>query len=75
MLNIILNILWIPKYGITGAAWATSVSYTFAFAIITIAYCKISGNSIYKTVFMQKSDFKLYKGFVISVAQGLIPST
>lgn len=29
VLNIVLNILWIPVYGITGAAFATLISYLF----------------------------------------------
>jgi O-antigen/teichoic acid export membrane protein len=28
VVNIFLNIMWIPSFGITGAAWATVVSYT-----------------------------------------------
>jgi O-antigen/teichoic acid export membrane protein len=27
LVNILLNMLWIPKYGIVGAAWATTLSY------------------------------------------------
>ena len=26
-LNVVLNFLWIPKFGIIGAAWATTVAY------------------------------------------------
>ncbi len=32
-INIGLNLLWIPKYGITGAAFATFISYFIMFAI------------------------------------------
>jgi len=28
-INIVLNVLWIPKYGIIGAAYATLISYSF----------------------------------------------
>lgn len=30
ILNILLNLWWIPRYGILGAAWATNVSYSTA---------------------------------------------
>jgi O-antigen/teichoic acid export membrane protein len=30
VINIILNILWIPKYGIVGSAYATLISYSFS---------------------------------------------
>ena len=29
IINVILNILWIPKYGIVGSAYATLISYSF----------------------------------------------
>jgi len=60
VLNVILNILWIPKYNIVGAAWATSVSYSFAFWAITLVYIRISGNNIWDVVFIRKSDLKFY---------------
>ncbi len=36
ILNVILNIFLIPKFGITGAAWATAISYTLSIASIFI---------------------------------------
>ena len=47
LLNIGLNILWIPKYGIFGAAFATFLSYLVMFfirAIHTRKYIKIRWN-------------------------------
>jgi len=67
VLNIVLNVLWIPKFGIAGAAWATSASYTFAFVVIMIVYAKISGNNIRHVILPQKSDFYFYKGLVKKV--------
>jgi O-antigen/teichoic acid export membrane protein len=32
-LNVILNLIWIPKYGIIGAAWATLISYGFTYVL------------------------------------------
>ena len=57
VLNVILNIFWIPKYGIEGAAYATSSSYTLAFVMIVIVYSRISENKIREIVFVQKADF------------------
>ena len=61
VLNTILNILWIPRFGIQGAAWATSISYTINFLLILFLYTKISGNKINDIIFIKKSDFKYYK--------------
>ena len=68
----ILNILWIPKFGIAGAAWATSISYTFAFVVISIVYSKISGNNIWKSILLQRSDFHLYKNLIGKVIYNIV---
>ncbi len=34
ILNIILNYLWIPKYGIEGAAWASFISYSLILVLV-----------------------------------------
>ena len=61
ILNITLNIFWIPKFGILGAAWATSISYAVALLITLIIYRKISGNRIKDIIFIKKSDLKFYQ--------------
>jgi len=64
ILNIILNILWIPKWGIGGAAWATAVSYSLASVIIIFIYGRVSGNKIRDIILFQKSDIQLYKSLL-----------
>ena len=61
LLNIILNVLWIPRWGIEGAAYATMVSYFLLFFITIFLYARISGNKIIDVIFVKKSDFLLYK--------------
>jgi len=60
VVSIVLNILLIPKFGIVGAAWATSLSYMANFTIIVLVYRKISGNRIRNTVLVNVSDIKYY---------------
>jgi O-antigen/teichoic acid export membrane protein len=50
VLNIILNFLWIPKYGMIGAAWSTAASYLF----LTIVYFLNSQKFIKLTLDWQK---------------------
>src|SRR5579859_7841448 len=38
VLNIALNYVWIPRYAAVGSAWATLVSYTFAWAIVLLGF-------------------------------------
>ena len=58
-LNVLLNILFIPRWGVVGAAWATSASYTFAFVMVVIVYASISHNNIWTLIVPQKSDLLL----------------
>lgn len=58
--NILLNIIWIPKFGIEGAAWATTISYSFTFIGRIWLYSMISGNSTIKILVPQRSDLVLY---------------
>lgn len=64
IINLILNILFIPRMGISGAALASSISYSVTTVGRVVTYKKISGNSIWETVVIQKSDMKLYQALV-----------
>ena len=60
-LNVMLNILLIPKYGIIGAAWATSCSYTLAFVLMMIIYHRLFGVDIRDMIIIKISDLKVYR--------------
>jgi len=66
ILNIILNIFWIPKYGIVGAAWASLISYFVMFISMLFIYNKISENNLWEVVLVRKSDIKFYKDFFLA---------
>ena len=66
LLNIVLNIILIPRYGINGAAWASTISYVLLFALKLIVYSRISGNRIVDILFIKKSDLKYYRNFLAS---------
>ena len=72
LLNIILNLFWIPKWGINGAALATSVSYTVMFLVTIVVYIKISGNKIKDIILIKKEDFIFYKDLLFSIKAKLI---
>lgn len=64
VVNIVLNFAWIPKYGIDGAALASSVSYVIA-AIILVFMIKIeSGIPLRKLLIVDKEDIRSYAGLV-----------
>lgn len=58
--NVILNLLWIPRYGIVGAAWASTVSYTVSFLMVLFLYCRLSGNHWTKVLLPQRGDWAIY---------------
>lgn len=59
-MNVPLNLLLIPRMGIVGAAWASSVSYTVTAIIVLIAFMKISKNSLFDTIIIKPQDLKVY---------------
>lgn len=63
--NIPLNLWLIPKWGISGAAFASTFAYILATLIIIIAFVKISNSSWRNIIFIKKSDFRFYRNFVI----------
>jgi len=58
LVNIILNLLWIPEYGGQGAAWATNISYALGTIGYMIAYSVILKVPIYELIRYRRSDFE-----------------
>jgi O-antigen/teichoic acid export membrane protein len=67
--NVTLNIVWIPRYGITGAAWASTVSYSVTLLARLFLYCRLSGNSWTKVLLPQPSDWALYRRTGLALGQ------
>ena len=64
ILNTILNIIYIPKFGIAGAAFTTAISHFTLFLITIFFYAKISHNKIKNIVLPQKTDILFYKNIL-----------
>lgn len=58
--NVVLNLLCIPRYGIVGAAWASTVSYTVSFLGALFFYCRLSENRWMVVLLPQRGDWALY---------------
>ena len=65
ILNIVLNVILIPKKGIEGAALATAISYFITFIITVLIYDKTSGNKMIDVIIPKKSDLMLYKNIFL----------
>ncbi|QXU41632.1 flippase [Pedobacter sp. D749] len=62
MVNIVLNVLWIPKYGIMGAALATLIAYfTATFFILLIPKTRQQGIMMLKSLFLVTAFQKIFK--------------
>ena len=60
IVNICLNFAWIPKYGIEGAALASTISYILAGAILVFKVKLESDMPLRKILFVNASDIKPY---------------
>ena len=63
--NIPLNLWLIPRWGISGAAFASSVAYIIATIIVVIAFVRISHKSYSEVLLIKKKDFQDYKRIFI----------
>jgi O-antigen/teichoic acid export membrane protein len=60
-MQVLLNLAWIPRFGATGAAWATTISYGISSIVRLWIYMRLSGNSLAVVVVPQTSDWHLYR--------------
>lgn len=56
VVNLLLNVWWIPLWGITGAAWASTASYSLHFVMEVLVYCRVTGNTVIDVVVPRWSD-------------------
>jgi len=59
VINIIANIVLIPRFGINGAAIATTISYGFNMFVKTIIYSRVAKSPWYDQVIPRREDFRL----------------
>jgi O-antigen/teichoic acid export membrane protein len=64
ILNILLNLLWIPYYGGVGAAWASNVSYAFGAITLLIVYSVQMKVPFIEIIRFRKSDFDIITNFL-----------
>ena len=61
VINILLNLLWIPQWGALGAVHATNVSYSLGTLAYIIVYSKIVKMPARELLAFRKSDFQFLK--------------
>ncbi len=63
IINILLNLWWIPSLGALGAVWATNVSYTLGTLAFVFVYSKAVRMPVRRIVEFQEDDFLFVKEF------------
>jgi O-antigen/teichoic acid export membrane protein len=72
VVNVSLNLLLIPKWGISGAAFASTVSYTVTAIVTLVLFTRISGNSWFDTIVVKGEDLKTYMKLATSARSGIL---
>jgi O-antigen/teichoic acid export membrane protein len=57
LLNLALNLVLIPAYGIVGAAAASSIAYLAVTIAMLVLYCRLSHVPFWQTLIILPSDF------------------
>ena len=65
ILNLVLNLILIPRYSMIGAALASSLSYTFGGIFQLLKYKSVSNTSLKDLTFLKSYDFKRLKQLYI----------
>jgi O-antigen/teichoic acid export membrane protein len=63
-LNLVLNFLWIRRFGILGAALASTASYTAQSLAMAVFFWRITGIPPYRLVVPGREDVVLWRGVV-----------
>jgi Na+-driven multidrug efflux pump len=71
-INVGLNCVLIPRWGISGAAISTTVSYSVAALILLFMFVRESGHTVRQTVLVQSSEIAGYLRWAARV-RGLDP--
>lgn len=69
--NIGLNFLLIPKHGVMGAAFASTISYGTNSVIKMIIFSKMNNVKISKLLFLKKSDINFYQYQIRRIKTGI----
>jgi O-antigen/teichoic acid export membrane protein len=64
VINMLANLLLIPNFQASGAALASSISYTGLVIFVIIAYCRLTSVKWTAIIFLTKSDFILLNKYL-----------
>ncbi|TEU22664.1 MAG: hypothetical protein E3J21_00015 [Anaerolineales bacterium] len=69
--TVVCDLLLIPRWGIAGAAVASSISYCITTFVVLFFYVRISGNGLAIVLIPRKEDMIIYRRYCSSLARRL----
>ena len=64
--NLLLNLWWIPGWGILGAGLASSLAYVLAATAMLWQFCRLSGVAWWRTLFLLPEDLSMLRSLLRS---------
>jgi len=58
IINIVLNIILIPKIGVNGAALSSTIAYILAMGVCIYMFIRLSGTPVKDMLIVRKDDFR-----------------
>jgi len=71
-LNVALNWIWIPRYGIVGAALASTVSYGTVALFVVAAFLRISGSRLRDAFLLRREDWGRLTGLLLRAREAVV---
>jgi len=71
VVTVVCDLLLIPRWGITGAAVASSMSYCIAALVVLFFYVRVSGNGLTIVLIPRREDVVIYRRYCSSLARRL----
>ena len=65
VIGVALDIVLIPRFGINGAAVASSIAYIVSMSVAFFVFARVSGRSFLPLLAVGKQDFAEFKGFLV----------
>lgn len=69
ILTVVFDLIFIPKWGASGAGAASSISYAASTLFTLIVFSKLTGVRWVDLVFIKRQDLSLIKQFILKVAK------
>jgi O-antigen/teichoic acid export membrane protein len=69
--NVVSNLILVPRFGINGAAASSSLSYGFTAAITLMVFRRLSGRGIRETLLIERSDLRALRSMLGAVLERL----